>query len=413
MNTAQTTSRPDQLDPLPGPPLDPLPNHVDEGNLLRDILAGDQPLYTLPDLHDCTLPELLDWLESPRITRLLARLRQAAAKRAETIAADLAACAITALDEAAQSNHATPETKRKAATTLLRALGVSRGTTALPAQHTPTTTQRKQTAQSTRSVTTPPTHPTNSPVQRKTNLDLHLPVRDRPILDVRPRLDHLEPPHVADRLVRVLHRTPNRRIAALRARPHHLNNLVDMLRHRVLLPAVHIRSHTAISAQPTRRTGYPTSYALSMNVIQKLRQLHTDIAAAQDRLKIVDAWALAERLALRLPVNLDEAQRVFAEKDAAGLDALIAKLEAPPKPAESLPEYTEAELIHALKAFRKRYKVQRLADESRLGGRYTSGGRQSKIDAITPPEDFPPEIWKVLARDGKLKDTGQGFYTEP
>ena len=150
-----------------------------------------------------------------------------------------------------------------------------------------------------------------------------------------------------------------------------------------------------------------------MNVIQKLRQLHTDIAAAQDRLKIVDAWALAERLALRLPVNLDEAQRVFAEKDADGLDALIAKLEAPPKPAESLPEYTEAELIHALKAFRKRYKVQRLADESRLGGRYTSGGRQSKIDAITPPEDFPPEIWKVLARDGKLKDTGQGFYTEP
>lgn len=150
-----------------------------------------------------------------------------------------------------------------------------------------------------------------------------------------------------------------------------------------------------------------------MNVIQKLRALHTDIAAAQERLKIVDAWALAERLALRLPVNLDEAQRVFAEKDAEGLNALIAKLEDPPKPAESLPDYTEAELTHALKAFRKRLKVQRLADESRLGGRYTSGGRQSNIDAITPPEDFPPEIWKVLARDGKLKDTGQGFYAEP
>ena len=85
-----------------------------------------------------------------------------------------------------------------------------------------------------------------------------------------------------------------------------------------------------------------------MNVIQKLRQLHTDIAAAQDRLKIVDAWALAERLALRLPVNLDEAQRVFAEKDADGLDALIAKLEAPPKPAESLPEYTEARIYPCL-----------------------------------------------------------------
>jgi len=148
-----------------------------------------------------------------------------------------------------------------------------------------------------------------------------------------------------------------------------------------------------------------------MNILQKLRQLHTDITQAKDGFKVVDAWQLAERLLLRYPVNLDEAARVFKEKDAEGLGRLIDKLENPePKAAQDLPDYTHDELAHAMKAFRKRLKLMRLSDESRLGGRYTSGGRKSNIDAITPPEDLPPQIWKVLARDGKLKDTGNGFF---
>ena len=101
-----------------------------------------------------------------------------------------------------------------------------------------------------------------------------------------------------------------------------------------------------------------------MNAIQKLRSLHGDIAAAKDGFKIVDAWALAERLTLRMPVNLDEAQRVFAEKDADGLDRLIAKLENPaPKQEEKLPEFTPEELDRALRAFKKQLRVTRLADE--------------------------------------------------
>lgn len=148
-----------------------------------------------------------------------------------------------------------------------------------------------------------------------------------------------------------------------------------------------------------------------MNAIQKLRSLHGEIVKAENGLKVVDAWALAERLALRLPVNLDEAQRVFAEKDAAGLDRLIARLEHPtPKAEERLPDFAPEELDRALRAFKKQVKVTRLADESRLGGRYTSGGRKSKVDAMQPPVDFPAEIWKALARAGRLKDTGGGFY---
>ena len=47
------------------------------------------------------------------------------------------------------------------------------------------------------------------------------------------------------------------------------------------------------------------------------------------------------------------------------------------------------ELKNALKAFKKRLKLARLDDESRLGGRYTSSGGQSGIIGIFPPAAVP------------------------
>ena len=149
-----------------------------------------------------------------------------------------------------------------------------------------------------------------------------------------------------------------------------------------------------------------------MNALQKLRQLHTDITASGDGLKIVDAWTLAGRLLMRMPVEAGELDRVLTEKDAAGLGAILDRLEHPDaEPQEALPEFSHDDKAAAMKAFRKRLKIMRLSDESRLGGRYTSGGRTSNIDAIEPPDGFKAELWKVLARDGELKDTGGGFYS--
>lgn len=150
-----------------------------------------------------------------------------------------------------------------------------------------------------------------------------------------------------------------------------------------------------------------------MNILQKLRQLHGDIVNSGNGLKIVDAWTLAERLIGRVPADAGEVRRVFAEKDAAGLLALIDSAEAPPAPKQQGPAVDPDTQAAALRAFKKRLKVMRLSDESRLGGRYTSGGRQSGIDAIEPPEGFEPAVWKALARAGKLRDTGQGFYALP
>lgn len=67
-------------------------------------------------------------------------------------------------------------------------------------------------------------------------------------------------------------------------------------------------------------------------------------------------------------------------------------------------------LKRAMKAFRKKLKSLRLDDESRLGGRYTSGGRKSGIQAITPPTDFPMAVWEKLAEQNRLRKNGPGLY---
>ncbi len=81
--------------------------------------------------------------------------------------------------------------------------------------------------------------------------------------------------------------------------------------------------------------------------------------------------------------------------------------------AASAPEpeaFSKEELKLAMKAFRKRLRLNRLDDESKLGhGAMTSGGK-SGIVAIRPPVQFPDAIWDKLVTAGKLKYVGHGLY---
>jgi hypothetical protein len=68
------------------------------------------------------------------------------------------------------------------------------------------------------------------------------------------------------------------------------------------------------------------------------------------------------------------------------------------------------ELRKAMKAFKKRLKLARLEDESRLGhGAMTKGGK-SDIVAVTPPNQWPRPVWEELVRLGKLRSAGHGMY---
>jgi hypothetical protein len=84
--------------------------------------------------------------------------------------------------------------------------------------------------------------------------------------------------------------------------------------------------------------------------------------------------------------------------------------ETPPPPADQPGGPNSVQLKNALKAFKKRLKLTRLDDESRLGhGAMTTGG-QSGIVAIVPPNQFPQAVWDELARQGKIRRAGMGTY---
>jgi len=71
---------------------------------------------------------------------------------------------------------------------------------------------------------------------------------------------------------------------------------------------------------------------------------------------------------------------------------------------------TRDELRRAMKAFKKRLKVMRLDDESKLGGGPLSSGRDSGLVAIRPPDTFPQEVWDALVAQGRLEEEGHGLY---
>jgi hypothetical protein len=68
------------------------------------------------------------------------------------------------------------------------------------------------------------------------------------------------------------------------------------------------------------------------------------------------------------------------------------------------------QLKRAFKAFKKRLKLTRLDDESKVNRRPVTGGKGSAIVAIAPPNEFPSEVWNALVRQGKLKNAGHGMY---
>lgn len=71
---------------------------------------------------------------------------------------------------------------------------------------------------------------------------------------------------------------------------------------------------------------------------------------------------------------------------------------------------TKETIKRAMKAFRKRLKLMRLDDESRLGHNAMTAGRKSTISGVSPPEQYPKEVWEELVERGRLRKLPQGIY---
>jgi len=61
-------------------------------------------------------------------------------------------------------------------------------------------------------------------------------------------------------------------------------------------------------------------------------------------------------------------------------------------------------------AFKKRWKLTRLDQESRIGRGPMSSGQKSTIIGIQPPNQYPAAVWELLVEQGKLKRAGRDQY---
>jgi hypothetical protein len=82
------------------------------------------------------------------------------------------------------------------------------------------------------------------------------------------------------------------------------------------------------------------------------------------------------------------------------------------KMTESSEDLSPEVLKKAMKAFKKRLKLTALDEDSRLGRGAFSAGTQG-ICAIQPPNQYPPEVWEELCRQGKLRHSGHGLFELP
>lgn len=72
---------------------------------------------------------------------------------------------------------------------------------------------------------------------------------------------------------------------------------------------------------------------------------------------------------------------------------------------------TPQQLKTALAAFKKRLKLTKLDQESRLNSRSPlSAGAKSGVIAILPPNLYPRTYWEELEKQGQIRNTGGGFY---
>jgi hypothetical protein len=142
-----------------------------------------------------------------------------------------------------------------------------------------------------------------------------------------------------------------------------------------------------------------------------LTDLLEKIEAYPDPRRATGEWKQAFKLLQATSLDARKVQHVIGMRDVAGLAEFIRQwsdvggLAPEDKPDDELCK-------RALRAFRKRAKLTRLDDESKLGRGPLSKGADKDLAAITPPTEYPNAVWRELVHQGKLRYIGNGLYEE-
>ncbi len=173
--------------------------------------------------------------------------------------------------------------------------------------------------------------------------------------------------------------------------------------------------------------------------LQNLGEIASDLFLCEDSKTAARLWDRVGKALKHTDAPPATIEKILANRDIAELGKLVNQLAAPGKPGASpspaspptslakpaaqapqppAPQEQQSDdpmdpqvQKRAMKAFRKRLKLTRLDEESKLGRSPLTGGKSLGTMAITPPRQYPPAVWEELAKQGKLKRAGTGFYT--
>ena len=146
--------------------------------------------------------------------------------------------------------------------------------------------------------------------------------------------------------------------------------------------------------------------------VTELDELLTAIEGYDDPRRASGEWKQAFKLLQKTDVPSGQVTGVVGMRDVAGLRGMVEELRAPEEAAAAQEgDVPDAETCkRAFRAFRKRLKLTRLDEESRLGRGPLSKGAVDGPYAISPPVEWPDPVWKELTRQGKLRYVGHGMY---
>jgi len=147
-------------------------------------------------------------------------------------------------------------------------------------------------------------------------------------------------------------------------------------------------------------------------IVTELDEMLTAIQGYDDPRRASGEWKQVYKLLQKTDLPSGRVTGVVGMRDLAGLREMIDQLRAPEEVAAAPDaDVPDAETCRrAFRAFRKRLKLTRLDEESRLGRGPLSKGSHSGPYAITPPVEWPDAVWQELTRQGKLRYIGHKMY---
>ncbi|MFA6135591.1 MAG: hypothetical protein WC869_16395 [Phycisphaerae bacterium] len=147
--------------------------------------------------------------------------------------------------------------------------------------------------------------------------------------------------------------------------------------------------------------------------VTRLDTLLAAIRAYPDPRRAAAEWKQLYGILQKTDLPSGRVAHVVGTRDVAAMVELIDQLRSPAAVAAPANAPGDDVCKKALQAFRKRLSLTVLDEQSKLGHSPLTKGADAGVAAIIPPDEWEESVWQELARQGKLRYIGHGFYELP